>query len=53
MIQPRSRLDLGPLSCGYALGRERSRVKPGTDRAFAAGTDVLFHAVLETLGVVL
>ena len=52
MIQPCSRLDPEPLSCRYALGRERSRVKPGTDRAFAAGTDVLFHAVLEVAGVV-
>jgi hypothetical protein len=53
MIQPRSRLDPEPLSCGYALGRERSWVEPGTERAFAAGTDVLFHAVLETAGVAL
>jgi len=52
MIQPRSRLDPEPLSCGYALGRERSRVEPGTERAFAAGTDVLFHAVPELAGVV-
>ena len=52
MIQTRSGLVPGPLSCGYALVSERSRVKPGTERAFAAGTDVLFHAVMETAGVV-
>jgi hypothetical protein len=52
MIQPRSMLDPEPLSCAYAFGRERSRVEPGTERAFAAGTDVLFHAVLELAGVV-
>jgi hypothetical protein len=53
MIQPRSGLHPGPLSCGYALGRERSRVKPGTGRGCAAGTDVQFHAVLQAAGVAL
>jgi hypothetical protein len=52
MIQPRPGPDPGPLSFRYALRWERSRVKPGTGSAFAAGTDVLFHAVLETAGVV-
>jgi hypothetical protein len=51
MIQPRSGLVPGPLSCGYALVSERSRIKPGTERAFAAGTDVLFHQGLEVAGV--
>lgn len=51
MIQPRSGRVPGPLSCGYALVSERSRIKPGTERAFAAGTDVLFHQGLEVAGV--
>jgi hypothetical protein len=45
-------LDPGPLSFRYALGWERSRVKPGTGSVLAAGTDVLFHGVLEVAEVV-
>jgi hypothetical protein len=52
MIQPRPGPDPGPLSCRYASGLERSRVKPGTGSVLAARTDVLFHAVLEVAGVV-